>query len=398
MQPTVRPSDWPRTRPPALAQPRGPRPGARPAMAARLFPTAGLTLAARLLPPARPFLTASPFLAARLRRSVCRLFAARLIQAACRLLAVCLFLAVGLLLAACGQRETSGIQGYVEGEFVRVSANAAGMLDNLTVRRGQSIAAGTALFTLESASETAARREAQDQVNKADASLANLLSGKRPVEVNVVTAQLQQAIAARALSASNLARQQKLAAAGFISPSLLEDARTQLARDSAHVAELQAQVQTARLPSRDNEIRAAQAEAAAARAALAQAEWKLRQRAVPAPAAGLVFDTYYRTGEWVNAGSPVVSLLPPQNIKLRFYVAEARLGAVKPGQKIRVSCDACGTPIEAEIRYIAPQAEYTPPVLYTRDQRAKLVYLVEAYPAAADAPRLHPGQPVDVSL
>jgi len=303
-----------------------------------------------------------------------------------------------LALAACSQADQGSIQGYVEGEFVRVSATASGTLDKLAVTRGQGISAGAPLFTLESANETAARREAEDRVSNADASLANLLSGKRPVEVNVVAEQLQQAISARALSASNLARQQKLAQSGFISPSLLDDARTQLARDSAHVAELQAQVQTARLPSRDNEIRAAQANAAAARASLAQADWKLQQRAVPAPATALVFDTYYRPGEWVNAGSAVVSLLPPQNIKLRFYVAESRLGALKPGQKVQISCDACGAPIAAEIRYIATQAEYTPPVLYTRDQRAKLVYLVEAYPAPADAPRLHPGQPVDVKL
>jgi HlyD family secretion protein len=303
-----------------------------------------------------------------------------------------------LLLAGCDKPDPGRLQGYVEGEFVRVSAVSAGTLEKLAVTRGQAIAAGAPLFTLENANEAAARREAGDRVAKADASLANLQSGKRPVEVSVVAAQLQQAIAARALSASSLARQQKLAQSGFISPSLLDDARTQLARDTAHVAELQSQVQSARLPSRDNEIRAAEAEAAAARAALTQAEWKLGQRAVPAPAGGLVFDTYYRAGEWVNAGSAVVSVLPPANIKVRFYIDEARLGGVKPGQKIQVSCDGCGNPIEAQVRYVAAQAEYTPPVLYSRDQRAKLVYLVEAYPAPGDAPRLHPGQPVDVRL
>jgi HlyD family secretion protein len=309
-----------------------------------------------------------------------------------------LALTLALLLAACAKEEAPRIQGYVEGEFVRVSVTAGGTLDSLAVRRGQSIAAGAPLFTLESANETAARREAEDRVAKADAALANLLSGKRAPEVNVVNAQLAQAQAARALSASNLARQQRLAQSGFISPSVLEDARTQLARDSAAVSELQAQVQTAKLPARDNEIRAAQAEAAAARAALAQADWRLKQRAVPAPAGGLVYDTYFRSGEWVTPGSAVVSLLPPQNIKLRFFVSEAQLGAIKPGQKVTVRCDACGEPIGAEVRYVSTQAEYTPPVLYTREQRAKLVYLVEAYPAVNDAPRLHPGQPVDVSL
>ncbi|MGH6920001.1 MAG: HlyD family secretion protein, partial [Geminicoccaceae bacterium] len=131
-------------------------------------------------------------------------------------------------------------------------------------------------------------------------------------------------------------------------------------------------------------------------AQLAQAEWRLDELAQAAPQAGLVVDTLYRPGEWVAAGAPVVSLLPPENVKVRFFVPEPRLGAIAVGDEVEVRCDACPPDLAAEISFIAPEAEYTPPVIYSREMRAKLVYLVEAKPRQPDA--LRPGQPVDVIL
>jgi len=134
----------------------------------------------------------------------------------------------------------------------------------------------------------------------------------------------------------------------------------------------------------------------AAQAQLAQAEWRLDQMSQAAPQTGVVVDTLYRPGEWVAAGAPVVSLLPPDNVKVRFFVPEPRLGAIEVGDEVRVSCDACPPELTAVISYISPDAEYTPPVIYSREMRAKLVYLVEARPRRPTA--LHPGQPVDVTL
>jgi HlyD family secretion protein len=112
----------------------------------------------------------------------------------------------------------------------------------------------------------------------------------------------------------------------------------------------------------------------------------------------LIYDTFFVEGEWVPAGRPVVSLLPPGNIKLRFYVPEAVVGGLRVGQAVKVSCDGCGAPLAAAVSYVSPAAEFTPPIIYSRETRAKLVFLVEARPEAKDATRLKPGQPVDVSL
>jgi HlyD family secretion protein len=302
------------------------------------------------------------------------------------------------LLNGCGPRAEQPLQGYVEGEYVRVAAPFAGTLQQLSVQRGGDVTAGAPLFTLERENEIAGRRQAEQQLQAANARLANLKTGKRPPEVETVAEQLRQAMAARELSAANFRRQESLYKSGFISGAALDDVRTRLKNDDAHVQELKAAVETAKMPARPDEIRAAQADADAARQALAQADWRLSQRAVAAPASGHVSDTSFVVGDWVPAGAVVASLLPPGNVKIRFFVAEPQLGALRPGQAVRFSCDGCGDAMSATVSFIADRAEFTPPVLYSKENRAKLVYLVEAKPEASVAVRLNPGQPVDVSL
>ncbi|MDQ6917140.1 MAG: HlyD family efflux transporter periplasmic adaptor subunit [Pseudomonadota bacterium] len=302
------------------------------------------------------------------------------------------------LLAACGPRAEPALQGYVEGEYVRVAAPFAGTLQQLSVQRGGDVIAGAPLFTFERENEIAGRRQAEQQLAAANARLANLKTGKRPSEIETVAEQLRQAMAARELSAANFKRQESLYKSGFISSAALDDMRTRMRNDDAHVQELKAAVETARMPARPDEIRAAQADADAARQALAQADWRLGQRAVTAPANGHVSDTYFVVGDWVPAGAVVASLLPPGNVKIRFFVGEPQLGAIHPGQAVRFSCDGCGEPMSATVTFISDRAEFTPPVLYSKENRAKLVYLVEAKPDASVAVRLNPGQPVDIAL
>ena len=129
---------------------------------------------------------------------------------------------------------------------------------------------------------------------------------------------------------------------------------------------------------------------------LAQAEWNLAQMKQAAPQAGLVYDTLYRPGEWVAAGKPIVALLPPANIKVRAFVPETRVGALHVGEKARVTVDGVAEPFDGRINYISPRAEYTPPVIYSRQSRSKLVFMVEIHFEPTTAAKMHPGQPVDV--
>jgi HlyD family secretion protein len=303
-----------------------------------------------------------------------------------------------LLFVSCAKQDSRVYQGYAEGEYVRVASPFAGRLQTLSVARGMTVNAGDPLFVLEQENESALRREAEERLRAAEAQLANLQSGKRPAELDAIRAQLAQANAGLDLSRVQLQRAQELAEKNLIPETQLDSARTIYNRDTLRVAELNAQLSVARLAARPDEIAAAESNVEAARAVLEQAEWRLEQKSVQAPVTGLVEDTYFTTGEWVSANIPVVSLLPPQNIKVRFFVSEKYLGSISTGHKAEITCDGCGAPIPAEITYISSNAEFTPPVLYTQKERAKLVYLVEARPSPDDAVKLHPGQPVEVKL
>jgi len=307
-------------------------------------------------------------------------------------------LAIVVLLSACGDADPGGYSGYVEGEYVRVASPFAGELTLLQVKRGDTVASGAPLFALEQDNEKAAREEAQARVRQAEAKLADLNKGKRPQELESARAQLAQAEANLRLSTAELKRSQELLASGFISAAKLDEVRSAEQRDQARVNQLKADLAVARLAARPDEIAAASAEAKGARDALAQAEWRLQQKSQTATQTGLVADTLYQQGEWVPAGSPVVSMLPAQNVKVRFFVPESRLGALRVGQAVRIRCDGCAQPVEATLTFIAPEAEYTPPVIYSRENRAKLVFMVEARPRAEQAMSLHPGQPVVAEL
>ncbi|MDN0075192.1 HlyD family efflux transporter periplasmic adaptor subunit [Crenobacter sp. SG2303] len=310
----------------------------------------------------------------------------------------CVALLLIALLAGCGESTQATFQGYVEGEFVYVASSQAGRLDSLLVQRGQQVTAKLPLFALESANEAAAQQQARRQLEAAEAQLKDLQTGKRPPELDVIHAQLAQAQAQAHKAALQLARDREQYAVGGIARAQLDDSQASADSSAAQVRELQSQLIVGKLPGRDEQLRAQAAQVAAARAALAQADWKLDQKAVMATRSGRVFDTMYRPGEWVPAGSPVVRLLPPENIKLRFFVPEPVLGRLAVGQAVSVRCDGCKAALPAKITYVATEAEYTPPVIYSNESRAKLVYLIEAHPAVADAPTLHPGQPVEVAL
>ncbi len=311
-----------------------------------------------------------------------------------RVISMCI--ACLLLLAGCQRAKDNMFPGYAEGEYVRIASPYAGSLAKLNVKRGDQIAANQMLFALEQENERASREEAMAKVKQAEAQLDDKRKGKRPEEVAATRAQLVQAEASLKLSEIELKRTENLVASKFLSPSKLDEAKSAVDKDRGKVAELVAQLKVTQLASRSDDIAAQAADVRAAREQLAQAEWKLAQKSQLAPKAALVADTLYTQGEWVQAGMPVVSLLPPENIKLKFFVPEKELSTIKIGQEINVNCDGCA-PIKANITFVSPQAEYTSPLIYSKENRASLVFLVEARPSAVDAVKLHPGQPVEIT-
>jgi HlyD family secretion protein len=133
-----------------------------------------------------------------------------------------------------------------------------------------------------------------------------------------------------------------------------------------------------------------------AQARLNSSQTRLSRRQVFSPVSGTVQQVYYRPGEMVPASRPVLAILPPGNLKVRFFIPEPALPSVAYGDRIKVGCDGCAKDLTARISYLAKQSEFTPPVIYSLEERSKLVFLVEALPETPSAFRV--GQPVDVTL
>lgn len=307
-------------------------------------------------------------------------------------------LALALLaaFAGCKRAAPAGYQGYLEGEFVYIAAPLAGKIDALAVQKGARVAAGAPLFTLEHTAELATQREAADRLRATQARLEDLRKGSRPSELAALTARVEQARAAAELSQRELTRQDALFKTGALAASDIDRARLTHERNTGAVAELDAQLATARLGARTDAIAAAEADMSAASAAKARADWSVEQKTQTAPRGALVYDTLFREGEFLAAGQPAVALLPPENMKVRFFVPEADFASLKAGDTVQVAITG-RPPLAARISYLSPKPEYTPPVLYNRENRAKLVFMIEATFSPADAADLHPGQPVDVS-
>ncbi|MDR3448943.1 MAG: HlyD family efflux transporter periplasmic adaptor subunit [Alphaproteobacteria bacterium] len=289
-------------------------------------------------------------------------------------------------------------QGYGEGEYVLVAPQIAGNLETLNVARGQQVHKGEALFALDHADETAALDQAKAQAEHAEATLADLLKGKRAPEIETLTAQRDQARAALEIAKITFDRDQKQLKAEAISRATLDNDKSALDQAQAHLAGTEADLATGLLSTgRDDAIKAAAADVAAAQATVTSAQWRLDQKSAAAPGDAFVFDTLYRPGEFIAAGQAVVSLLPALNIRARFFVPEPDLASLPAGTAVQIHCDGCAELIPAHVTYVAPQAEYSPPQLYNRNNRERLLYMLEATPDSSPE-LIHPGQPVDVTV
>jgi HlyD family secretion protein len=305
-------------------------------------------------------------------------------------------IAAALLLAACDKPSSTGLLGYVEADYIYAAPISGGRITEVAVKRGDAVAAGAKLFTLDAIDETAKLQQAQAALDAAKAKRADLLTGERPEELAVIQAQLDAAKASMTLSVPRVERRRTMVKTNIISAEELDEAESALLADRGHIAEYTARLAAAKLPARPDQIIAAEHAVTEAEAALASAQWALDQRQVLAGADGRIEDVYFRPGEEVSAGAAVLQLLPPPNLKLRLYVPEPQLGGYKVGQKLAIACDGCAQGQTATISFIATTAEFTPPVIYSRESRAKLVYLIEARPDDTTQP-WHPGQPIEAS-
>lgn len=287
--------------------------------------------------------------------------------------------------------------GYVEGEMLYIGPYETERVASLAVSAGAQVKKGDPLFTMSTTLLDRAREEASARIAQLEAQVENLQAAmSRPEQIAVLQAALERAEAALQLSRADYDRQRALYAKGHVAKAALDRAKMALARDEASVEEARRQVQASRMASRSQEIEAAEANLKQARAQLDALNIRIKRQSVAAPADGVVQDVFFRPGEMVNAGQPVVALLPPENRKVRFYVSEPELPNITLGERMRVTCDGCADDLYGRVSYIASRQEYTPPVIFSDKERAKLVFKAEARLEGA-ARALPLGMPVAVT-
>jgi HlyD family secretion protein len=286
--------------------------------------------------------------------------------------------------ASCSAPQNDHWLGYIEGEMALIPAPQPGWITSINVVRGSQLKTGDALFTLDAVRELAAR-------DNANAQIAGAKEQASQATAQIAQAQAQQTQIAADIDRSQkeLARQQELVRFGGSPRRDLETA--QAAYDSARAQHAQAvAVQTQATAAR----RQAEAQARQGEANLATAAFNLSERSVHALVAGQVQDVYFRQGEYANAGTPVVAVLPPENVFVRFFVPEPEITKLMPGSQVHISCDGCPQNLVGTIRFIASQTEFTPPVIYSVGNRERLVFKVEAY--VANGLPTRPGLPAEV--
>ncbi|MGD9544681.1 MAG: HlyD family secretion protein [Methylocystis sp.] len=287
--------------------------------------------------------------------------------------------------------------GYVEGDMLYIGPYETERVANLAVAAGAEVKKGDPLFTMSTTLLDRARDEASARMAQLEAQVENLQAAmNRPEQIAVLQAALERAEAALQLSRADYDRQRTLYAKGHVAKAALDRAKMALSRDEASVEEARRQVDASRMASRSQEIEAAEANLKQARAQLDGLNIRIKRQSVVAPADGVVQDVYFRPGEIVNAGQPVLALLPPENRKVRFYVSEPEFPKISLGERVRVSCDGCADDLYGRVSYIAGRQEYTPPVIFSDKERAKLVFKVEARLEGA-ARALPLGMPVSVT-
>ena len=268
---------------------------------------------------------------------------------------------------------THSTVGYIEGDYRYLVAPRSGWLKSVTVNLGDTLHRGQLAFNYRSDAEQFAVNQADAQLQSQIAQSQNLTTGARPEEIASLQAQLKSAQAQLLLAKQTLERYQMLQRSDAVAQVQVDEMATQVRTAQAAVDSIQAQIRAANLPARQQTQNASIATSKAAKAALEKAQYDLSQLNVNSELAGEVSQVYYHTGEYVTQGQPIVQILPHANRKVIFYIPQDKLSTLRVGQVVNLQGIGSQQSLSnASIRYISPQASYTPPVIYSNENADKL--------------------------
>lgn len=282
-----------------------------------------------------------------------------------------------LLVSGCHNTTDNEFTGYLEGHYAHIAAPQSGWLESAKVTEGDRVANGALLFALDDDQQQMAVQQAQAQLARSQALTRDLSKGARQETLAVIQQQIAAQQAQLKLALADQQRIAETAAQHYSSQAQLDSANANLANARAKLDELERRLAEASLAARGDQQAAAQAEVNALQALLDNARWLLAQRSVTAKVEGTVEEVFFRPGEYINAGTPVISLLLYGQRQVRFFVPTNALAKMRLGQHVRVFINNT-TSADAIIRFIASDPEFSPPVIYSRANREELVFMVEA--------------------
>lgn len=300
-----------------------------------------------------------------------------------------------LVISAC-HKSKHDVNGYVEGENIYLSSPFYGVLEQLSVQRGQQVKKGQLLFQLDPNPQQFQVKQVQSELQQAVKILLDLEKPKRLPEISAAQAQVDQADAQIKLAEIRLDRLRKLFARQATDRDSVDAAVANLKQLQQLKQQYQDNLKLATLGSREDQISAQREQIKALEAKLKQAQWELAQKTVFSPDTGVIYDTYFQVGELVGSQQPVVALLTPHNTRIEFFVPLDWVASLHLGQLVTFDCEGCKMNNRAKINYISPDAEFVPPLVYSRDNYSNLVFRVKAY--IANPEFFKPGQPVVVTL
>ncbi len=301
-----------------------------------------------------------------------------------------------IMLIACHPSGQHRYQGYVEGENIYLASPNAGILQKLFVRRGESVHKGRLLFKLDEQPQQLIVKQREADLRQAKQTLIDLKKPRRTPEIEAIEARIAQAEAKRQLAELRVKRRKALYARHAIDKESVDEAIAAYEEQKQLKEQYEQDLALAKLGSREKQIEAQAARVQALNEQLQEAKWQLEQKTIKAPAAGIIYDTFYEEGEYVANQQPVLALLTPENVRIEFFVPVTELSHLHAGQNIQFICYSCNQESSAEINYISPEAEYVPPLVYSRENDDKIVFRVKARILQPESYK--PGQPVTVLL
>lgn len=303
-----------------------------------------------------------------------------------------------LCTAGCKKPENIALQGYIEGRYTYLAPQVDGQITKILVHRGSQVKKGDIVAILDSRPEEYQWKSALNEVSYAQALLENLLSGNRQEQIDVLLAQRTQILSELNCATRELERLKALFKKGYAAQADLDQAVSKFNELVGKRAEIDSSIAVSRLAARSDQIKAAREKVAQSRQNLAQTSWLLEQKTVRSPVDGLVFDIFYEEGELLNVGSPLLTILKSGNSKAIFFLPEIYLPEIKIGDDLLISSDGTKREYKERVDFISPIAEYTPPVIYTKKQRVKMAFKVEAAISPKDEDVFHPGLPIVVNI